>query len=81
MQICTVRAHWDAEAQVWWADSDDICGLVAEARTCTQLIAELRQLVPELLALNTPDRHCDQIALRMASSSVIFHTQGNPPPQ
>ena len=47
-----VRAHWDPEASVWWAESDDVPGLVAEAADEQKLRIELRELVPELLRLN-----------------------------
>lgn len=48
----TVRAEWDAEAQVWVAESDDVPGLVTEAGTFERLIERLQVLVPELLELN-----------------------------
>jgi predicted RNase H-like HicB family nuclease len=48
----TVRAEWDAEAQVWVAESDDVPGLVTEAETIERLIERLQVLVPELLELN-----------------------------
>jgi len=54
-----IRAHWDAEAAVWWAESEDIPGVVAEAATLEALIADLRSLIPELIKLNAvphPDR-------------------------
>ncbi len=47
-----VRATWDAEANVWIAESDDVLGLVAEADTIEALLAKLRVLIPELLELN-----------------------------
>jgi len=47
-----IRAHWDADAAVWWAESEDIPGVVAEAATMEALIADLRSLVPELIKLN-----------------------------
>ena len=51
-----IRAHWDAEARVWWAESDDVPGLVAEAGTHEELVADLRLIVPELLELSVPHR-------------------------
>jgi hypothetical protein len=47
-----ILAHWDSEARVWWAESTDVKGLVAEAGTLEELLAELRGIVPDLLALN-----------------------------
>jgi len=47
-----VIAHWDADAEVWVATSDDIPGLVAEAATQEEMIKELKVLLPLLLAEN-----------------------------
>jgi hypothetical protein len=51
-QTFTVRAVWDAEANVWVAESDDVPGLVAEAASQEMLVEKLRSMVPELLELN-----------------------------
>jgi len=47
-----VQAHWDADAKVWWADSDDIPGLVTEAETFDALVERVVAIAPELLSLN-----------------------------
>jgi len=47
-----VTAHWDTEAAVWVAESEDVPGLVAEAGSPNALVEKLRVLVPELLELN-----------------------------
>lgn len=47
-----VRAHWDPEAEVWVAMSDDVPGLVTEAETPEQLEAKLRVMIPEVLREN-----------------------------
>lgn len=47
-----VRAHWDDEAKVWWAESDDVPGLVAEAATFDELVENVREVTPDLLELN-----------------------------
>lgn len=52
MRQLEVRARWDAEAGVWWAESDDVPGLVTEAATFEQLVENVRALVPDLLELN-----------------------------
>lgn len=70
MQTYEVRARWDAEAQVWWAESDDVPGLVAEAHTHDALVEELRQLVPELLEMNVPDRQPGKFMLRVIWEQV-----------
>ena len=48
----TVRADWDAEAEVWVAYSDEVPGLATEAATVEALTAKLRTLIPELLEAN-----------------------------
>ena len=52
MQTFEVHAKWDNEAAVWWARSDDVPGLVAEAETVELLKEELVHLIPELLSAN-----------------------------
>lgn len=47
-----VDAHWDSEAGVWVAESDDIPGLVAEAESMNALVEKVRVLAPELFELN-----------------------------
>jgi predicted RNase H-like HicB family nuclease len=51
-RVITVLAFFDAEAQVWVAESDDVPGLITEADSVEQLIANLRVLIPELLEEN-----------------------------
>ncbi len=70
MQTYEVRANWDPEASVWWAESDDVPGLVAETRTHEEMVAELRLLIPELLDLNLPDRPREGIIVRLTSQQV-----------
>ncbi len=53
MKDFKISTCWDTEAQVWTAGSDDIPGLVAEARTLQDLVRKLQQLVPELCDLNS----------------------------
>jgi hypothetical protein len=48
-----VQAFWDAEAEVWVATSDDVPGLVTEASTIEVLTQKLREMIPELIFLNT----------------------------
>jgi len=47
-----VEVHWDSEAGVWVAESDDIPGLVAEAESINALVEKVKVLVPELFELN-----------------------------
>jgi len=53
MNVYLVRAHWDDEAKVWWAESDEVPGLASEAPTFEQLDENVRAIAPELLALNS----------------------------
>ena len=48
----SVEVNWDAEAEMWVADSDDIPGLAAEAPDDKSLWEKLEGLIPELLELN-----------------------------
>ncbi len=49
-----VRALWDAEAEVWSAEGENLPGLVTEADTPDALMSKLQTLVPELLSYS-PD--------------------------
>ncbi len=48
----TIDAHWDAEASVWIATSNDVAGLVVEADTWPAMIEEVRLVLPALLELS-----------------------------
>jgi hypothetical protein len=47
-----VRAHRDKETGAWWADSDDIPGLVTEAATFDELVDRVMAVVPDLCNAN-----------------------------
>lgn len=47
-----VMFHWDPEALVWVATSDDVPGLVLESGSVDALIERVRRAIPELLELN-----------------------------
>lgn len=51
-KLSYVHAEWDEEASVWVASSDDVPGLVTEAATTEELIAKLKIMIPELMAIN-----------------------------
>ncbi|MEO5331987.1 MAG: DUF1902 domain-containing protein [Magnetococcus sp. YQC-5] len=66
-----MHANWDEETGRWWADSEDVPGLVTEAATLEELITHIRDLTPELLRLNDalpaiPDFPIHVIAERLA---------------
>ncbi len=52
----TVNLIWDDEAAVWVATSEDIPGLALESGSFDALLERLRYAVPELLALNKPQK-------------------------
>ena len=53
MKTFNVHAHWDEEAHVWWAESDEVPGLATEAPNLEQLDENVRVIAPELLRVNT----------------------------
>jgi hypothetical protein len=53
MKIFNVHAHWDADANVWWAESDEVPGLATEAPDLKQLDENVRVIAPDLLRENT----------------------------
>lgn len=52
MRKYLVVAQWDEEAGVWVATSDDIPGLVSEAKTIDDLVKRVVAVAPELLEDN-----------------------------
>ena len=59
-----VRAHWDSEAECWYAISDDIPGLATGADTIEALADRLKTIVPELLRMNGIDS-ADPVAFEL----------------
>ena len=47
-----VQVHWDAEASIWWLQSDDLPGLATEAPSLYQLIEHIKSLVPVIMREN-----------------------------
>ena len=47
-----VQATYDPDARVWWAESEDLPGLVSEAPTLDALIDRVMAVAGELLAAN-----------------------------
>jgi predicted RNase H-like HicB family nuclease len=52
MKKFLVIAQWDEEAGMWVATSDDIPGLVTEAKTVDDLLERVRAVAPELIEDN-----------------------------
>jgi hypothetical protein len=48
--LIEVKAQWNPEAGVWWAESADLPGLVSEAETLDALIERVASIIPDLLA-------------------------------
>lgn len=51
-KVFSIRAEWDADANVWYVADSDVPGLATEAPTVPELVAKLRVMVPELVELN-----------------------------
>ncbi len=47
-----IQASYDPETKVWWAESDDLPGLVSEAPTLDALIDRVTAVAAELLVAN-----------------------------
>ena len=47
-----IKMHWDNEAAVWIATSQDVPGLVLESGSFDALLERVRYAIPELLELN-----------------------------
>lgn len=60
-----VEVHWDDEAEVWCASSDDIHGLAIEGATESALVERLKDIIPELWELN----HAGQ---KLAPVELVF---------
>lgn len=52
MSAYTFKVIWDSEASVWFTESEEIKGVVAEAPTLEKLHEKLLMLIPEMLKLN-----------------------------
>lgn len=46
-----IQAQWDGEANVWWATSPELPGLVSEAPSVEALTERVLALIPELIEL------------------------------
>ncbi len=48
-EVIEVRARWNPEAGVWWAEGADLPGLVSETPTFEALIERVSSAIPALL--------------------------------
>ena len=53
MKTHFVHCEWDDEAKVWYVAHSTVPGLATEATEPAELLAKLREMIPELLELNT----------------------------
>lgn len=68
-----VAAHWDLEAGIWYATSDQVPGLATGADTFEELIAKLKVVVPELLEENgllPPDEAGADVAISVKAERL-----------
>jgi Domain of unknown function (DUF1902) len=63
-----VQAHWDAAAEVWWAESNDLPGLATEAPSFSELIIHIRSLAPTIIQENL-GRRPDGLSIRVAGDA------------
>ena len=66
-----VFAHWDAEAGVWVAHSEDIPGLATEAETWDGLKAKLSEMGSELIALNNVKLDADGGQIHIITEDTV----------
>lgn len=64
-----IEAVWDEEARIWLATSQDAPGLVVEADSWDRMIAEVRLILPDLLALN--GAAADDVSLTFRAESHL----------
>ena len=61
-----IQLVWDDEAEVWFATSDDIPGLILEDESADKLIQRVMLAAPEIIELNGVEKrqefyfHCDR---------------------
>ena len=73
MTAYDIRLHWDADAHVWWAESNDVPGLVAEAETLEVIMQDVVTVVPALLRLNAGEREETVTLNFLADRSEALH--------
>ncbi len=72
MDSYNVQLHWDDEAKVWWADSDDIPGLILEDETADKLIERLIIAAPEMIELNEIEKRPKLNFICTRQEEIIF---------
>lgn len=64
-----IQVTFDAEAGVWWAESDDLPGLVSEAPTLDTSMDRVAAVAPDLLAAN--GGAVGQVCLEFVATCVV----------
>jgi predicted RNase H-like HicB family nuclease len=67
----TVRADWDPEAGVWFASSDDICGLSVEADSLDALRAKVMGALEDLVEMNGFDKQPGGIPVHFTAEETL----------
>jgi len=70
--IYFVEAHFDEDTTRWTATSNDIPGLVCEAGSYKDLIDVVRELAPQLLAMNGEEISGPNIHISMTTQSGLL---------
>jgi Domain of unknown function (DUF1902) len=52
MTAYKVRAHWDENDSIWWAECSEYHGIVAEAATVESLLDAIQRTFPDLVDLD-----------------------------
>lgn len=64
-----VQVSFDPDVEVWWAESDEVPGLVSEAPTQEELMDRVVDAAPELLAANGEE--ADGMVLRFVVAQPV----------
>jgi predicted RNase H-like HicB family nuclease len=70
MALFIIKADWDAEAQVWVAESDDVPGLAAEAKSIEALRPKLLAMISDLIEENDMQVDGADIAIHIIARST-----------
>lgn len=68
--LILVRAHWDEDAGVWVATSEDIPGLVTEADSLEALRDKILVLIPELMEANAIASDLNEIVVQILAEQT-----------
>lgn len=72
MDSYNVQLHWDDEAKVWWADSEDIPGLIVEGDDVDDLVKEACLAASLLIDMNNDERRNKLNFIYTRQAEVVF---------